>query len=134
MAIYDGVVTLSDNNVPVIVELTDDAVRLSASGTEIGEWSKDECDITRSDAATYLIHAESEALEFVPSSPGAFGAAIGLTDGSTSVPLPPDAEPVKEGLAINEAPPPRSSTMALFYALCVLTLALMVWAGISLAL
>lgn len=143
MAMYDGVVTLSDNKVPVIVELNEDTVRLSASGTEIGEWSTAECDITKKDDDTYLIHAESEVLPFTPTQPGAFAAAVGLADVTATVALPPVATREKEHAvpvvaadaevsdSVATAPPPQPLTMGLFYALCILTLGLGIWALIS---
>lgn len=133
MAIYDGVVSLSDNKVPVIIELGDDTVRLSADGTEVGEWPITECDITREDDTTYLIHAEAETLPFTPAQPGAFAVAIGLTNEKAAVPLPPEPVPAQI-IGHAEAPPPQPLTMGLFYALCVLTLALATWAVISIAL
>ena len=90
LAMFDGVVALTDNDVPVIIELDADTVRLSASGAEIGEWSTDECDITRSDETTFLIHAEADSLPFVPTQPGAFAGAVGLSDEKGVVPRPPD--------------------------------------------
>ena len=143
MAIYDGVVTLSDNEVPVIVELGEDTIRLSASGTEIGEWATDECDITREDDNTYLIHAESETLPFTPNQPGAFAAAVGLADVASTVPLPPvvPAEVVQQAAptatvtsvdgSVATAPAATPLTMGLFYGLCIVTLGLAIWALIS---
>jgi hypothetical protein len=74
--IYDGVVTLDQTDVPVIVELDDDYVRLSASGTEIGNWSSDECQIAHIGDTAYAIIAEDETLHFVPNQPGLFAAAV----------------------------------------------------------
>ena len=130
---YDGVVALSDNEVPVIIELNEETVRLSASGTEIGEWSTDECDITRSDNTTFLIHAEADVLPFTPTQPGAFAGAVGLADEKAAIPLPPGAES-EAALATMEAPPAKPLTMGLFYALCLVTVGLAVWALTSIAL
>ncbi len=125
---YDGVVNLSDNDVPVIIELDEESVRLSASGAEVGHWSLDECDITRSDETTFIIHAEAERLPFVPSQPGAFAGAVGLADDKASVPRPPEAEQESEA---EEAPAPQPLTVGLFYALVAATLASGVWALVS---
>jgi hypothetical protein len=135
LAIYDGVVTLSDHDVPVLVELDEDRIRLSASGTEIGEWPTHECLIRHVGNSTYAITAEDETIEFVPSQPGLFAAAVsGRPRTSTSVAMPP--EPVSEAkpVANGEAPPPQPLTMGLFYALCLVTAALGLWALVSMVL
>lgn len=125
LAIYDGVVNLSDHDVPVIIEIDEETVRLSASGAEVGTWPTDECDITRSDETTFLIHAEAETLPFVPTQPGAFAGAVGLSDGKGAVPLPPDLE---RSAGPDEAPAPKPLTVGLFYALALATGASGVWA------
>lgn len=134
MAIYDGVVTLADDQIPVIVELDDEHVRLSASGTEIGQWPADECRIDSVDDTTYTITAEDETLEFVPSQPRLFAAALnGATEEAVETPMhraEPESEPVPATKAA-EAPPPRPLTMGLFYALCVVTAALAIWSLIA---
>jgi hypothetical protein len=129
--IYDGVVTLDQTDVPVIVELNDDYVRLSASGTEIGNWSTAECQIAHIGDTAYTITAEDETLHFVPNQPGLFAAAIngGKSDGP--VPLPPERAPVSSATGVEEAPAPKPLTMGLFYALCLTTAALALWSLIS---
>ncbi|MFP3882425.1 MAG: hypothetical protein ACLFRT_00250 [Actinomycetota bacterium] len=134
MAIYDGVVTLADDQIPVIIELDDDHVRLSASGTEIGQWRADECRIDPVDDMTYTITAEDETLEFVPSQPGLFAAALnGASEEPIDTPVQhaqPAPEPVSSASAA-EAPPPKPLTMGLFYALCVVTAVLAIWSLIT---
>ncbi len=134
MAIYDGVVTLADDKIPVIVELDDDHVRLSASGTEIGQWRTDECRIDAVDDTTYTITAEDETLEFVPSQPRLFAAALnGASEETTDTPVhhaEPGVEPVSNPKPA-EAPPPKPLTMGLFYALCVVTAVLAIWSLIT---
>lgn len=129
MAIYDGVVTLDQTDVPVIVELDDSYVRLSAGGAEIGHWSTDECEINHVSDSTYSITAEDETLRFVPNQPGLFDAAVngGTPSPLRSVPLPPEPAPEPPADGVREAPPPRPLTMGLFYALCTLTLGLALW-------
>lgn len=134
MAIYDGVVTLAGDQIPVIVELDDEHVRLSASGTEIGQWPADECRIDHVGNTTYSITAEDETLEFVPSQPKLFAAALNGASGEaieTPVRRPePGAEPVSSAKAA-EAPPPKPLTMGLFYALCLVTAVLAIWSLIT---
>lgn len=128
MPIYDGLVNLAGNEIPVIVELDDSHIRLSASGTEIGEWHVDECTISRVDDTTYAIRAEDETLTFVPRQPTLFAAAVNDDDLPAVAPAP--AEPVdetREVVDVAEAPPPRPLTMGLFYTLSVATVALAIW-------
>lgn len=162
MSIHDGIVTIAEDGIPVIIELDEDRVRLSASGREIGDWTSDECQITHVSDSTYSINAENETLEFVPSRPGVFAAAVNGEDRRapvTAVARPPgtlrrieseigmeaEVEPVPEPEELNvgvqatagdvsEAPPPQPLTLGLFYALCVSTAALAVWALTSIVL
>jgi len=146
MPAYDGVVTVAEDDIPVIVELGDDIVRLSASGREIGEWRTGEYEIRHLRDSTFAIQAENEILEFIPSQPNDFAAAVngGLpgteprpADEPPAIPPPSvskpstEAEPApKPGAGV--APPPRATTMGLFYALCLVTAGLGIWAVISL--
>lgn len=134
MPIYDGVVTLDETDVPVIIELAGSHVRLSASGTEIGEWTSDECHIALLGDKVYAITAEDETLQFVPNQPSLFAAAVSAGVGkeppvAQSVVAPADAE--QGANAEREAPPPKPLTKTLFFALCAATVALAVWSLIS---
>lgn len=135
MSIYDGVVTLNENDVPVMVELGDDHVRLSASGTEIGEWPSDECHIAHVTDSIYSITAEDETLQFVPNQPTLFAAAVhgNGRDQTPAARAPAETEAEREAPVTGnrEAPPPRPLTMVLFYALCVGTAALALWSLVS---
>ncbi len=134
MAIYDGVVTLADDQIPVIVELDDEHVRLSASGTEIGKWRRDECQIDTVDNTTYTITAEDETLEFAPNQPSLFAAELnGAPEEATETPVlhaKPGAEPDASGNDA-EAPPPKPLTMVFFYALCLVTAVLAIWSLVA---
>lgn len=139
MPIYDGMVTLDKTDVPVIVELDEDYVRLSASGTEIGNWSADECQIAHIGDTAYAITAEDETLHFVPNQPGLFAAAVNVGTSGEPVPPPADPAPTSAGTVTHvadaaDAPAPKPLTMGLFYALCVTTAALALWALVSLVL
>ncbi|MGD2101353.1 MAG: hypothetical protein PVG83_03895 [Acidimicrobiia bacterium] len=134
MPIYDGLVTLADHEIPVIVELDDSHIRLSASGEEIGEWTVEECTISHVADTRYAISAEEETLTFVPSQPALFAAAVNNGRLSPAEPLPSDPPDVADEVAIAEAPPPRPLTMGLFYALSVATAVLAVWSLIQILL
>lgn len=137
MSIYDGVVTLDQTDVPVIVELGEDSVRLSASGTEIGNWSPEECHIAHIGDSAYSITAENETLHFVPNQPSLFAAAVGLpVNGkplAEHVPRPETPQPEPDA-GRGSAPPPKPLTMGLFYALCVTTAALALWSLVAIVL
>jgi len=133
MPTYDGVVTLADDDIPVIVELDDGHVRMSSSGTEIGQWPSDECEITHLGESTYTIRAENETLRFVPNQPSLFAAAVngGLEPDSAVATAPEPDSPPEPADRVGEAPPAKPATMALFYALCVVTAGLALWSLLS---
>lgn len=137
MPIYDGVVTLAKNDIPVIVELDENIVRLSASGTEIGQWSKDECEIHHVADTTYAITAENDTLTFVPNQPSLFAAAVNgaSPDARAELAMTSDAASTPGAVDVASEPPPaKPLTMGLFYALCVLTAALALWSLVSILL
>lgn len=132
MAIYDGIVSLADDDIPVIVELDGHRVRLSASGTEIGEWPAEEISITHMGDTVYTITAENETLRFVPNQPSLFAAAVNGAGENSSVPLPPEqVSKHRPDDGVREAPPPKPLTMGLFYALCLVTATLAIWSLVS---
>ena len=133
MSIHDGVVTVADDEIPVIVELDDERIRLSASGREIGDWRNDECQISHLSDTTFTISAEDEVLEFTPNQPSLFATAVngGL------VPEPEVARPPEPEMSSTpsdgapEAPPAKPLTMGLFYALCAATAGLAIWSLVT---
>ncbi|HSM43595.1 MAG TPA: hypothetical protein VK969_01120 [Acidimicrobiia bacterium] len=130
MAIYDGMVTIADNDIPVIVELDDDHLRMSAAGTEIGHWPIDECEISHVGDSVYTITAENETLRFVPNQPSLFATEVNDAAEPPAVAMAP-APGTEQVDGSKEAPPAKPVTMGLFYALCLITVALAVWALIS---
>ena len=77
MPLYDGVISMNEGDVGVIVAIEDDRVRLSVGTSEIGEWDVDDCHIQRVDEGVFSISAEDEALRFVPNQPQLFQQAVG---------------------------------------------------------
>jgi len=137
---YDGVVTVAGDDIPVLVVFDGDSIRMSASGTEIGEWRADECQINHLGDTTYTITAEDETLQFVPNQPTLFAAAVNGGIGKVVAPGRPDrghhvgpSDPERQVRPSDpvEAPPPTAVTMALFYGLCALTAGLAMWSLIS---
>ncbi len=72
---FEGRVEIEDDKVPVTVDL-DGSLRLSANGTEIGEWSPGEFYITDDGDGVYTITAENEVLTFIPSDPEIFAHTV----------------------------------------------------------
>ena len=62
MPIYDGVINLDDNQIPVIIGFEDACLRMSSGGREIGEWAEGEYSIDYQGGSVYTITAENEAL------------------------------------------------------------------------
>lgn len=129
MPMYDGVITVAGEDVPVLVVFDGNNIRMSASGTEIGEWRTDECLISHVGDSTYAITAEDETLQFRPNQPTLFAAAVNLGV-RTSVSTTPNPAP-EPSVERPEAPEPRPMTMVLFYALCIITAGLALWSMIS---
>lgn len=134
VSLYDGVVTLDDVDVPVIIGLEEDRIRMSSGGAEIGEWADGEYSIDVADNGAYTITAENESLRFTPTDPLLFAA--GLNGGST--PLPESSEEpagpprVAQTAPDGDAPEPKAITVGVFYALAGVTGALGLWALVSL--
>ena len=76
MPLYDGVVSVNDGDIGVIIDVEDDRIRLSANGSEIGEWDADDCTIELVEDGVYRITAENESLRFVPNQPSLFAKAV----------------------------------------------------------
>lgn len=142
MSIHDGVVTLDNNDIQVILGVEEDSVRLSAGGVEIGEWSFEECTIDPAGEGKYNITAENEVLLFVPNDHGSFSAVINgspteIIDERTAPTEPRHAKRAEDvrgesAFRIEEAPEPKAVTLAAFYTLVIVTLGLGGWALVSL--
>ena len=138
MSIYDGVVTIDEDDVQVILGMDDDKIRLSAGGQEIGQWSADDSSIDPVGDGVFTITAENETLTFVPNSPTSFTAAI--NGGSVLVQEPNKASTVSEEVLVGESPLKEdlpnagSLTMVAFYALAAITAALGLWALVAIVL
>ncbi|MFB3051232.1 MAG: hypothetical protein ACE1Z0_04515 [Acidimicrobiia bacterium] len=139
--IYDGVINLDDNQIPVIIGFEDACLRMSSGGREIGEWAEGEYSIDYQGGSVYTITAENEALQFVPNNPSLFAA--GLSGGVAPIPqsgaehsetadlLSETAEEPARRENREIAPPPKLWTLVAFYALVGVTIALGLWAALS---
>lgn len=138
MSIYDGVVTIDENDIQVVLGVNEDKIWLSAGGLEIGEWSAEECSIDSVGDGVFTITAENETLTFVPNNPMTFSAA--MNGGSTSdraidtpVEKPAESEMVSSS-ETDPVPDPKPVTMVIFYALVAITGTMGLWALISIIL
>ena len=130
MATFSGLVTLVDNSVEVTLGLESETVTLTAGDVEVGRWSFDECAIREDGEGLWVIEAEEETLGFLPDDPNRFAET--LANGSS-----PEAAAIEETASaghpeILEGPPPKSVTMAAFYALSSLAAGLGLWALVTL--
>ena len=135
MAIYDGHVSLGEEDVHVILGLGPDRATLSSNGTEIGAWASDEISITYQGQGVYSISAEEEKLSFTPNDQGRFAIEFREVSDEADGPLTDDAKPEAPGGAMEQpgpqyetAPPPKAVTRVVFYALAGMTAALGLWA------
>ena len=137
MALFDGVVLISDDRVPVILAVEEDGLRLSANGTEIGQWEPDEYEVMRADDGVFTIAADGDTVSFVPHRPGDFARAVGVPSASAAPQRPPSsvaAPAASTGESASSAPAPKPLTRALFYTLAGTTALLAVWALVKLVL
>lgn len=139
MSIHDGVVTVNNDDVQVILGLDEETIRLSAGGVEIGEWAADACSIDAAADGSFTITAEDETLRFVPNDPTGFATA--MRGGRLPEPEPrtslsttePESQSnVTVAAGESETPDAKPVTMMVFYGLVVLTAVLGLWALISL--
>jgi hypothetical protein len=142
VTLYDGVINLDDNQISVIIGFEEDGIRMSSGGKEIGEWAEGEYSIDHNGGGVYTITAESEALQFVPNNPSLFAARLNggappipqaVTEHSETEPvLSTTVEETAPRENRDEAPPPKPVTLVVFYALAGITVALGLWAVVSL--
>jgi hypothetical protein len=145
MTIYDGVVTVDDDSVAVIIGFEEERLRMSAGGAEIGEWASGEYSIDHDGEGVYTITAENETLRFIPNSPSLFAARVN----GNIAPVPSNELPTRDAAVMSdaaaaptttepkhidndEAPLPRPTTLVAFYALAGVTATLGLWALLSL--
>lgn len=140
MAIYDGIVSLGEDDVHVILGIGDDTVTLSSNGAEIGSWGSDEVSIRYRGSGTYAITAEGETLEFVPNDQDLFAIRFGEISDDQPTPSANGSgrharagvrQPEVNAAELEEAPPPKQVTKIAFYALVGLTASLGIWAVVS---
>jgi hypothetical protein len=133
--IYDGIVTVDEDDVQVILGVDENKIRLSAGGLEIGEWSAEDCAIDSVGDGVFTITAENETLTFVPNNPTTFAAAMNdgsAPDEASGATMEESMEPaVVSPSEADQIPEPKPITMVVFYALAAITGVLGIWALIT---
>jgi hypothetical protein len=133
---FPGTVAFEDDRVPVTVGIDLDKITLVSGEIEIGEWSAAECTFLEKGDGSWVIEAEDDAVFFLPDDPGRFarglaGHLIIDTDALTDE-IGPIAATDAAGFSVPDGPSAKPLTLVGFYALCVVTAALGVWALFSL--
>lgn len=125
MTQYRGIATIEDDQFPLTVSLDDDKLSLVSGEVSVGEWPAGAYLVIDLGEGTFIIEAEESSIPFQPDDPGDF--ARGLS-GETSTGTDEEVGPI----VVAESPPPKPATVAAFYTLVLVTVALGVWAFISL--
>ncbi len=137
MTTFPGTVAFEDDRVPVTVGIDIDKITLISGDVEIGEWPTAECTFVEKDDGSWVIEADDDSVFFLPDDPSRFAQGLvghliidteSLKD--TAAAATPDAE--NRVFDVAEGPPPKALTVVGFYALCAVTLALGIWALVSL--
>ncbi len=131
MTAFKGVVSIDKTEVPVVVDITDEGVRMLSGESEIGSWTRAECNIRRLDGPAFGITAEDETLRFMPHDTSAFASAVNGHFPNHAEPLVAIPRGRHLATASNrdvEVPPPSTMTFVAFLVLCAATAGLGIWA------
>jgi hypothetical protein len=123
------VISLGGDPIEVVLAISPDRIRLDSHGSNIGDWSHDECQVVTTGPDEYAIRAEGEELPFAPSDPHALATALGV-----ELAVSPPAEVAPESHLAqrdNEGEPGRL-TLVGFFLLAGVTTLLGLWAAWSL--
>ena len=136
MSLFDGVISLNDAEVPVIVGLEETGIRMSSGGSEIGEWPVGEFSIDHDGQGVFTITAENESLRFIPNEPTSFAAGLRMEETPVNEAVVPEHEPdpihEQPAAADDDVPEPRTITKLVFYAVAAGTAVMGMWALLSL--
>lgn len=123
MSLYDGYVSVNDGDIGVILDVAEDRIRLSAGGSEIGEWDADECVIELVEDGVYRITAENESLRFVPNQPRLFAKAVTAEEPESHAPAP-----IVQELGSDQRTSDEGRTRILIWAASIVAGFLGIWA------
>jgi len=129
MTTFPGVVTLHDDNVPVMVGLDDEKITLVSGEVSLGEWLAGEYSVIDLGSGAFVIEAQDDSIPFLPDDPGGFARGINREPNPNVV-----SDPARslDTMVIREGPRPQPATLIGFWVLLILTAALGIWALISL--
>lgn len=127
MSLHNGAISLGADPIVVGVRVDADRIRLDSNGSEIGDWTRDECEIVVDPSGHYLIRAENEELPFIPDDPVAFADAL-----NEPSPANPIGNPRRATRSTVDELAPQPWTVVGFYLLVGITSALGLWAVWSL--
>jgi len=130
---FPGTVAFEDDRVPVTVGIDLDKITLISGEIEIGEWSAAECTFLEKGDGSWVIEAEDDAVFFLPDDPGRFARGLArhlvIQPDSLSDADPTTAEGAAgAGFTVPDGPDAKPLTLVGFYALCLVTAALGLWA------
>jgi hypothetical protein len=129
MTTFPGVVTLNDDNVPVMVGLDEERITLVSGEVSIGEWLAGEYEVIDLGSGTFMIEAEDDSIPFLPDDPGSFARGLYREPVPATV---ADQSRSMDSIDIKDGPPPQSATLVGFWLLVALTAALGIWAATAL--
>jgi hypothetical protein len=134
---FPGTVAFEDDRVPVTVGIDLDKITLISGEIEIGEWPAAECTFLEKGDGSWVIEAEDDAVFFLPDDPGRFARGLArhliVDSGSLSDNDHLTSEGAGSvGFTVPDGPGAKPLTLVGFYALCLVTAALGVWALFSL--
>lgn len=128
MSQHNGAISLGADPIAVVVAIESDRIRLDTNGDTIGDWTRDECEITVDPSGQFLIRAEDEELPFIPNDPATFANALEEVSSKTS-----SIDPSRTtGRSTADELAPKPLTVIGFYVLAGVTSALGLWAVWSL--
>lgn len=125
MTQYRGIATVEQDQVPLTVGLDEDKISLTSGEVSIGEWPAGEYLVIDLGEGTFVIEAEESSISFQPDDPYGFARRLGGTSAA-------HRSAAREKVEVMEGPPPAPATVAAFYTLVLVTLALGIWALVSL--
>lgn len=128
LSLHHGAITLGADPIDVVVGIETGRIHLDSNGNEIGDWSRDECQIVPDPSGHYLIVAENEELPFTPDDPVMFADAL-MEPSPPTTAADPQSEPTR---SIVDELAPKPLTVIGFYLLAGITSALGLWAVWSL--
>lgn len=122
---------LGDSDVEVVIVFTGSGLRMTQGESEIGDWDGSAYTLSRAGEGSFRLHVEGDELVFRPAAPREFAIAASVARARSGSDDAGSLDPQPHAVAIG--PPPGALTLLLFYLLVAATIAMGIWAGLSLA-